>query len=77
MCLVDLLFITNRLHPTEAFAIDAFTLHTIKLIQYSRKLRSMIISAQQQIESLVRLIYNSLGVRSSWAMNLGFTCMYV
>ena len=46
----------SRVHPAEAFSIDSLTLHTIKLIQYARKVRSMIQTVHQQLETLVRHI---------------------
>ena len=42
-----------RSHAPESFQLDSIALHTIRLIQHSRKLRSLINIANVQLEELV------------------------
>jgi len=38
---------------TQSFPLDSITLHTIRLVQYAKKIRGMIQNIQQQIENMV------------------------
>ena len=53
VCLFVTLIGVYRPYPAEQFALDSITQHTIKLIQHARKVRSMMHSVQQQLDSLV------------------------
>ena len=46
-------FFFDSPHPAEYFAMDSVTMHTIKLIQHARKVRTLIQNAQQILESVV------------------------